>query len=397
MSDDLSAPLGKRSQRGGAKLSQAAPALIAGALGLCLLAFALWTIMVNDPLGGEPTAIVEIDAGGKAAPDKAEPGASAQAVVKPVPDGEAPASPSANPANPPAKTITIIDGTSGNRQEVVIPGQGAAAKPAQSDTKLLETSRHGMIPRIGADGARPMVVFAGAAPAAAKPNTPRIALVVSGLGISGNSTAEAFAKLPAPVTFALSPYGADLERWASRARGEGHELLLQVPMEPLDYPENDPGPQTLLTSLPPEQNIDRLHWVMSRFQGYVGIINFMGARFSATEASIAPILRETAKRGLLFVDDASSPRSLAGQIAGASSLPFAKAGIVLDGVATSGDIDRALGRLESMANDNGIAIGYASARPISIDRLSAWAKAADARGFQLVPITAAISKPKSNI
>ena len=56
----------------------------------------------------------------------------------------------------------------------------------------------------------------------------------------------------------------------ARARGEGHEVLLQVPMEPFDYPDNDPGPQTLLTSLDAGQNIDRLHWLMSRFQGYVG-------------------------------------------------------------------------------------------------------------------------------
>ncbi len=50
------------------------------------------------------------------------------------------------------------------------------------------------------------------------------------------------------------PYGADVERLVARARGEGHEILLQVPMEPFGYPDNDPGPQTLLTSLTPEQN-----------------------------------------------------------------------------------------------------------------------------------------------
>ena len=82
-----------------------------------------------------------------------------------------------------------------------------------------------------------------------------------------------------PVTFALAPYGADLEKLAERARANGHEVLLQVPMEPFDYPDNDPGPQTLLTSLTAEQNIDRLHWLMSRFQGYVGMIELHGRTF----------------------------------------------------------------------------------------------------------------------
>ncbi len=105
-------------------------------------------------------------------------------------------------------------------------------------------------------------------------------------------------------------------------------------MEPFEYPDNDPGPQTLLTSLTPQQNIDRLHWLMSRFQGYVGLSNTMGARFTASEPSFAPILRETAKRGLIFVDDGSNPRSVAGRIAGANNLPFAQADVVIDAVPT---------------------------------------------------------------
>ena len=103
-------------------------------------------------------------------------------------------------------------------------------------------------------------------------------------------------------------------------------------MEPFDYPDNDPGPQTLLTALDAGQNVDRLHWLMSRFQGYVGIANLMGARFTSSEAAMAPVLRETAKRGLIYVDDGSSPRSLASQIAGANNLAFAKADMTLDHV-----------------------------------------------------------------
>ena len=138
------------------------------------------------------------------------------------------------------------------------------------------------------------------------------------------------------MTLGFVPYGARGRCLAAQARAAGHELLLQVPMEPFDYPDNDPGPQTLLTSLTPEQNIDRLHWVMSQFQGYVGLANSMGARFTASETSFAPILHETAKRGLIFVDDGSNPRSVAGQIAGANNLPFARADVIIDAVPTPG-------------------------------------------------------------
>ena len=192
------------------------------------------------------------------------------------------------------------------------------------------------------------------------------------------------------------PYSAEVDQLVARARSTGHEVLLQAPMEPFGYPDNDSGPQTLLTSLSPEQNLERLHWLMSRFQGYVGIAGAMGARFTASEQSFAPILHEITKRGLIFVDDGSNPRSIAGRIAGADNLPFAKADLDLDAVPTPGEIDHALGRLEMAAHEHGSAVGFSSALPVSIERIAKWAKGAESRGVLLVPITAVALKSKQS-
>jgi uncharacterized protein len=135
---------------------------------------------------------------------------------------------------------------------------------------------------------------------------------------------------------------------------------------------------------------------MSRFQGYVGIVSYMGARFTASEQALAPVLRETAQRGLIYLDDGSSQRSVAGQIAGSHNLPFAKADIVLDAVPTPAGIDSALARLEMAARDHGNAVGIATALPATIARLADWAKKVEARGFVLVPITMVANKPKSS-
>ena len=215
---------------------------------------------------------------------------------------------------------------------------------------------------------------------------PRIAIVVAGLGISAAGTSDAFA-LPTATTFAVAPYAADVEKLAERARADGHEVLLQIPMEPYDYPNNDPGPQTLLTSLTPEQNIERLHWLMGRFQGYVGLAGSMGARFTASEQALRPVLTEAAQRGLMYLDDGASARSTAGQIAGAQNMPFAKATVVLDAAASPQDVDHALARLELAARDNGSAVGIANAQPGAIARIAAWAKQVESRGFVLVPIS----------
>ncbi len=405
--DDLSAPLGPDAKRKPVRLPNAFPMAVVGVLGLCIAVFVVWAAMVDDPLGGEPM-VVSADIRG-AAPSKGD-GAGAPAAnpatvekVESQAAGE-PAKRAPGAATPPAahnapagmQTVTIIDGTSGKRQEITI----AANEPSRSapvDQRLLEATRHGAIPRVGLDGARASVAYArSAGVAAGNSNVARVAIVIGGLGIGAGGTADALANLPGAVTFAFAPYGADLDRLVSRARVDGHEVLLQIPMEPFDYPDNDPGPQTLLISLAPEQNIDRMHWLMSRFQGYVGVSNYMGARFTANEAALAPMLREVAKRGLLYLDDGSSPRSLASQIAGANQLPFAKANIVLDAVPTKAEIDNALARLEKAARESGVAVGVATALPVSINLIAQWAKNAESRGLLLVPISAAAVKPKSS-
>ena len=407
MADDLSAPLGQnRIEKRPSALPLIAPAVVAGLLGLGLVVFAGWAMFADDPLGGEPTTIVTADVAadsGKAAEDA---GAAAKA-AQPQPNA---GSAQQTPAGPPpgSKTITIIDGTSGKRQDVVVPGSADGKTAAESngptdgkitalDERVSEPSRHGLLPKIAQDGARPSEVFARPVkPISGKPNAPRIAIMVGGLGIGATATNDSIRKLPGAVTLAFGAYGGDLERQISRARASGHEVLLQIPMEPFDYPDNDPGPQTLLTALDAGQNVDRLHWLMTRFQGYVGVTNLMGARFTSSESALAPVLRETAKRGLIYVDDGSSPRSLASQIAGANNLAFAKADMTLDQVPTAGDVDRALVRLESIARERGVAVGVASAVPVSIERIARWAKAAAGRGILLIPITAAVARAKSS-
>lgn len=393
--DDLNTPLGQQEKPKSNSLprkllsGQAAGRAMAAVLSLALIGFVLFAAVMRDPLGGEPTATAPI-ASVQTADNSAH--ADKPAVEAPV----QPALPAAAPANPAGtQTITIIDGSSGKKQEVLIPSSEGGKRIA--DPKLLEASRHGQIPRIAPDGSRPSNVYARkSGTERANPDGPQIAIVIGGLGVSATSTADALSKLPPNVTFAFTPYGNDLDNLVARAREKGHEVVLQVPMEPYDYPDNDPGPQTLLSSLSGEQNVDRLHWLLSRMQGYVGIMNFMGARFTASDAAMAPILREVARRGLIYVDDGSSPRSQAAQIAGANKLPFAKADVVIDAVPSATEIDNALKRLESVARDRGIAVGFSSALPASIDRISKWAKAAQGRGIVLVPVSKVAIKAGSS-
>ena len=394
--DELSTPLGQEKARKKRRfrLPFTAMQALAVLLGLFLTGFATIALFTDNPFGGEPIAHIALrkTAG---ADDRAATAASGQT--------EPAAKSAPRQAAGDNKTVTIIDGSSGKRQDVAIgggPGDRNDAEPATAaamvgvDQRLLEKSRYGMIPVV-ADGLKPFTVYAADADRAKAAKMPVVAIVVGGLGVGAAKTADAIMKLPPAVTLAFTPYGADPTKLAERARAQRHEILLQVPMEPFDYPDNDPGPQTLLTTLAPEQNIDRLYWHMSRLQGYAGIANFMGARFVATDAVMQPIIREAAKRGLGYLDDGSTPRSTAPALAAGQAMPFAKADFTIDALPTSAEIDRTLIKLETLAKERGLAIGVASALPVSIERIAAWIKTLDSRGIMLVPLTTAMLKSKS--
>lgn len=289
--DELSAPLGQKTERKKRRfrLPFTAMQALAVLLGLVLVAFVTVALFVDNPFGGEPVARVALR---KPAIDEKQP-----AMAQGQPDQAAKAAPRQAQTGD-NKTVTIIDGSSGKRQDVVIGGdvtERAGTEAASTtvvtgiDQRMLEKSRYGMIPVV-ADGLKPFNVYAADADRAKAAKMPVIAIVIGGLGVGAAKTADAIMKLPPAVTLAFTPYGADPAKLTERARAQRHEILLQIPMEPFDYPDNDPGPQTLLTSLVPEQNIDRLHWHLSRFQGYAGIANFMGARFTATDTAMLPII-----------------------------------------------------------------------------------------------------------
>jgi polysaccharide deacetylase 2 family uncharacterized protein YibQ len=397
--DDLSAPLGRDTARGKRRLRLPFTPIqaLAVALGLFLAAFAGYALFNDDPLGGEPLTRIAIGPSSDKAGEK-----SAEKPAMATAHG---AEPAANPGKAGAaseqRTVTIIDGSSGARHDVTISGEAQEKNAADVpgvmpgiDPRLLEKSRYGMIP-MAADGLKPFTAYAADADRVKAAKMPVVAIVVGGLGVGAAKTVDAILKLPAAVTLAFTPYGSDPAKLAERARAQHHEILLQIPMEPYDYPDNDPGPQTLMTTLAPEQNIDRLYWHLSRFQGYAGIANFMGARFVATDTAMVPIVREAAKRGLGYFDDGLA-RSVAPSLAAAQAMPFAKADVTIDAVPSLGEIDRALAKLEGLAKERGIAIGVASALPVSIERISVWTRSLESRGIMLVPLTTAMLKSKSN-
>jgi polysaccharide deacetylase 2 family uncharacterized protein YibQ len=380
--DDLNTPLGmdKRPKR---RLPNPAP-IVASIIATVFVIAIAWIVLIDNPLGGEPVAVVAIDRSKPVAAKGAEhdtPG----------------------PANAPAGQAAQIAAEAPESQSksgpliIKVPQNGNSPSAGQvasvpSDPALAESSKYGMIPKVSADGRKPSDIFSTTSVAEAEDKRPKIAILMGGLGVGQDATGQVMEKLPRSITLGFTPYGDDLESWVAKARSDGHEIMLQVPMEPFDYPNNDPGPQTLLTSLPPAANIDRLIWVMSRTSGYIGLTSYMGAKFTASEASLAPVLTEVGRRGLVFVDNGASPRSLISKIGPETGTSTARAELVIDATPTAEAIDASLIRLEEQAKRDGAVIGFASPLPVTISRLEQWAGQLTAKGIALVPVSAVVKR-----
>jgi hypothetical protein len=221
---------------------------------------------------------------------------------------------------------------------------------------------------------------------------PRVAVVILDLGLSSAATEAAIQTLPAGVTLAFTPYAENLNNWINQARAGGHEALLSLPMEPANFPARDPGPRTLLTSLSPRENLDRLDWVLGRVSGYVGVTNNMGSRFTASAEALRPVLTTLRDRGLVFVDARTTPRSVAASLATTLGLPRAINDRLIDQQAARAPIDAMLADVEKVAMETGNAVAMGQPYPVTLERLAAWLPTLEGKGIALAPITALLNR-----
>jgi polysaccharide deacetylase 2 family uncharacterized protein YibQ len=343
------------------------PLLIAaGGVALLLVLLVLWLALSGPPVKKGVTVAVSLPVPAAAPPAPAE-------------------------APPPDNTATMEAQTAPQPTGKLPDFNGGALLPAP-DTDLIEKGANGFLPVIGHDGRKPWQVYARPFDLADK--RPRIAIVINDLGPSATMIDTAINHLPGGVTLGFVPYRARLGEWINLARASGHEVLLNLPMEPVNYPTDDPGPEALLTALDPPTNQERLNWVLSQATGYVGLVGLMGSRFSTSHDDMLPILQSLQHRGLLYVDNRSSPQSVVSDISGDIGLAVTFANRQLDTEQDKASIDKKLAELEDIAKRNGIAVGLSHPIPVVMERVGVWAQTAEERGVVLAPVSAVIDRTK---
>lgn len=223
-------------------------------------------------------------------------------------------------------------------------------------------------------------------------NGPVVGVVVVGLGLSSGATEAAIQSLPAAVTLSFSPYSGRLSDWVALARAAGHEVLIDLPMEPDDFPNSDPGPQALMTGLPADTNLERLDWVLSRTDNYVGVGSFMGSRFAADASAMRPVLQAIADRGLIYLDTGQAVGSVARSLGAEIGLSMLVSDGQVDSMAARQAIDAELAQIEALAKENGAALAVGTAYPVTIERLAVWTRSLADRGIVLAPASTLVGR-----
>ncbi|KAF0225132.1 MAG: skin secretory protein xP2 [Rhodospirillaceae bacterium] len=313
--------------------------------------------------------------------------APSQSMVPPVAPPVIPPVLPATPAAPPP--IIVRQESPGGPQQPLprpidkppayanLPAPAAKPKPlgAVPAEGMTRPSGFGPLPVIAADGRQSWQVYAR--PFEAKDNHPRMAVIVTGLGMDREATDMAIDRLPPEVTLAFSPYAGGLDNWVKKARDAGHEVLLTLPVEESGFPARDPGPWGLLTSARPEDNAERLQKVLARTAGYVGVLANDGPFTKSRQ--LAPILAMLKERGLLYVGNGAEAEP---------KPPVAVLGGWLDGEVFRDAVESRQKSMAGLVREKGSRAVLASARPATLESMLPWLGSLTAEGVTLAPVSA---------
>jgi uncharacterized protein len=213
-----------------------------------------------------------------------------------------------------------------------------------------------------------------------------IAIIVGGLGLSTSETQNVLS-LPIDVTMGFSPYALDMAKFADTAYNNGYEVMINLPLEPVEYPDDDPGELALLSHLPVEENKKRINFIISQFLKCKGLYSVESQKFTRSIENDKMLLNTLKDQQKIFVFTNDTGSTVLQQIAQQTNYNLITNDSIIDQVASTDAINENLQNLEKLAKQNGYAVGYANPYPITVDILKNWIPSLKEKNIKLVPIS----------
>ncbi len=220
---------------------------------------------------------------------------------------------------------------------------------------------------------------------------PKVALIIDDIGYDVPVSNQLLA-LDAVLTFAIRPHSPHLNEIARRAHRKGIEIMLHLPMEPMEYPQVDPGPGALFANMSPDQLVKQLTRDLERVPYVIGVNNHMGSKITTISTQMYQVFSILKKRDLFFIDSRTTTATLCRPSARLLQIRFGQRDVFLDHLQTENAIRKQLRRLVRIAEKNGQAIGIGHPHSLTCEVLRRELPALTQR-VRLVPASQVVHKP----
>ena len=212
----------------------------------------------------------------------------------------------------------------------------------------------------------------------------RIAIVIDDFGYQEQNLILSFCELPQPITFSIFP-GEKHTAWiAQQAIEKNHGVMVHLPMEPIDYPARDPGPNAIFSDYAPEKIAELTQNALASVPYAKGMNNHMGSRITQNFEAMKAVLQVVKRWNFFFIDSVTSPQSMAYAIARDMSIPSDRNALFLDIVEDEDAVVKRLYRLAARARHEGTVIGIGHAKPNTLHALQRMLPELTEQGFVFV-------------
>ncbi|NEP77813.1 MAG: hypothetical protein F6K39_06300 [Okeania sp. SIO3B3] len=213
----------------------------------------------------------------------------------------------------------------------------------------------------------------------------RISIVLDDLG-DDIGYARKLLKLDVPIVMAIWPYGRFAAKVARESANAGRQVIAHVPMEPMSYPRQNPGPGTLFADMDDDDLTAALVHNIQALPHIVGINNHMGSRVTASKRAMLAILTELKSRNLFFLDSVTTAKSQAVPAAKEVGITTFKRDVFLDNEQDVEKILSNLRRTEKIARKYGQAVAIGHPHPETLQALTQWVQERDT-SIAVVPVS----------
>lgn len=226
----------------------------------------------------------------------------------------------------------------------------------------------------------------------ARPEWPKIVIIIDDLGPDLRHSRQVI-WLPGPLTLSFLPYAKQIKRLVKIGHEGGHELMVHIPMEPVDG-TLDTGPIVLKSDQSPAEFEEMLDKALNAFDGYVGINNHMGSKLTQDTDAMRMLMAKLFDLGLIFVDSRTIETTVAAKIAAEYQLPHASRDVFLDHDESLEAVRASLQKLENIARKHGYAIAIGHPKENTIKALREWLPTLEDKKLTLVPVSMVVSATK---